>query len=679
MSIFKFITLSQLRKVLSALETRFKKIEYDVENPPTPDWNQNDSSEKNYIANRVCYVGDSEMNHILSGQILSGEYDFIGNVNDVIGFITQNQQYRVVWDEVSYSGTISYNNSCYYIGNGYLSNTNLENTEEPFCIIIFPDGEVQAFPEETGSGLDIYFELYINMPIVHKLDDMYLNGRLIKEGLGYRSAIINNSDSPSLATGEFSVSEGDGYAKGNYSHAEGNSYASGLCQHSEGSSKALSNCQHSEGSSTASGEYQHSEALSTASGTYQHSEASSTVSGAYQHSEGLYSSASGQASHAEGGNTSNITYDNIQLTGAARATTFTVNSVTRSGSTYSGRSLIGCIISNKRVIAETMSGNNISTITLNDYLSTSSISNKKYQITFPTRASGVYSHAEGEGTESTGDGSHSEGINTFASGDGSHQENIMTKALGSYSHQEGMYAISSGEASHSEGYETIANHAYQHVFGQCNVEDPSTNAAGVRGTYVEIVGNGTASGGRSNARTLDWSGNEVLAGKLTVGAGPTSNMDVATKQYVDNTVGNINLPITYIEITRTYNAQTGTYTYTTGLTGEETIALLNANAVVAYNGKEYWASSAEPTVRYYSHINTDGYGNFIVSVFTYYTQNNTWNYNSDIMNLNITSTVTELTDTAISSPSNGEVLMYNSTTSKWENTSLPVYNGGVAR
>jgi hypothetical protein len=43
------------------------------------------------------------------------------------------------------------------------------------------------------------------------------------------------------------------------------------------------------------------------------------------------------------------------------------------------------------------------------------------------------------------------------------------------------------------------------------------------------VGNGTASDERSNARTLDWNGNEVLAGKLTVGVNPTNAMDVATK------------------------------------------------------------------------------------------------------------------------------------------------------
>ena len=42
------------------------------------------------------------------------------------------------------------------------------------------------------------------------------------------------------------------------------------------------------------------------------------------------------------------------------------------------------------------------------------------------------------------------------------------------------------------------------------------------------------------------------------------------------------------------------------------------------------------------------------------------------------STLFDLTDTTISSPTNGEVLMYNSTSGKWENTTLPVYNGGVS-
>jgi len=81
----------------------------------------------------------------------------------------------------------------------------------------------------------------------------------------------------------------------------------------------------------------------------------------------------------------------------------------------------------------------------------------------------------------------------------------------------------------------VAQRNSQHVFGEYNVLDTSGTSTS-RGKYVEIVGKGTADNARSNARTLDWSGNEVLAGKLTVGAAPTNNMDVATKEYVDRSI-----------------------------------------------------------------------------------------------------------------------------------------------
>lgn len=45
------------------------------------------------------------------------------------------------------------------------------------------------------------------------------------------------------------------------------------------------------------------------------------------------------------------------------------------------------------------------------------------------------------------------------------------------------------------------------------------------GPYVEEVGNGSDADHRSNARTLDWNGNETLAGKLTLGALPSADMD----------------------------------------------------------------------------------------------------------------------------------------------------------
>ena len=166
-------------------------------------------------------------------------------------------------------------------------------------------------------------------------------------------------------------------------------------------------------------------------------------------------------------------------------------------------------------------------------------------------ASGAMSHAEGQDTSAVGNASHAEGWSTHATGSSSHAEGHGTTALGFSSHAEGQDTLvvgdqahaegysteARGDYSHAEGFQTIAATKSQHVFGEYNITEIRDQLE--RGTYVEIVGNGTSSA-RSNARTLDWNGNEVLAGKLTLGAAPTENMDAATKQYVDSAVGNVN-------------------------------------------------------------------------------------------------------------------------------------------
>ena len=133
------------------------------------------------------------------------------------------------------------------------------------------------------------------------------------------------------------------------------------------------------------------------------------------------------------------------------------------------------------------------------------------------KANGNYSHAEGGGTASNSY-AHAEGNRTTASGGQSHAEGYQTTASGQYSHSEGNSTTASGSQSHAEGSYTTANHRSQHVFGEYNVEDPSTAAATAKGTYIEIVGCGTSNTNRSNARTLDWNGNEVLKGSLTLGS-----------------------------------------------------------------------------------------------------------------------------------------------------------------
>ena len=170
-------------------------------------------------------------------------------------------------------------------------------------------------------------------------------------------------------------------------------------------------------------------------------------------------------------------------------------------------------------------------------------------------ASGNYSHSEGGFTYARGEYSHAEGYHSFADGVYSHSEGCNNEAVGNYSHAEGNYTHAMGVTSHSEGYGTTASGSYsyaggrnttaqrrsQHVFGEYNILDTSGANETAKGTYIEIVGNGTgtSSSKRSNARTLDWSGNEVLKGKLTVGTAPTNNMDVATKQYVDTATASI--------------------------------------------------------------------------------------------------------------------------------------------
>lgn len=117
----------------------------------------------------------------------------------------------------------------------------------------------------------------------------------------------------------------------------------------------------------------------------------------------------------------------------------------------------------------------------------------------------------------TGDFAVVEGSLSGATGTRAHAEGYNTTASGYDSHAEGNGTTASGSAAHAEGSGTIANHKCQHVFGEFNIGDASSAQATERGNYVEIVGNGAGSFAKSNARTLDWSGNEVLAGTLITG------------------------------------------------------------------------------------------------------------------------------------------------------------------
>lgn len=118
----------------------------------------------------------------------------------------------------------------------------------------------------------------------------------------------------------------------------------------------------------------------------------------------------------------------------------------------------------------------------------------------PSAASGLFSHAEGEG-EATGDTSHAEGKG-FAIGEYSHSEGFGCSAEGRSSHAEGNACIARGENSHAEGKSTIAKRQNSHAEGSYNIQDDAA---------IHSVGIGTATG-RKDAHRITYDGKHYILG-----------------------------------------------------------------------------------------------------------------------------------------------------------------------
>lgn len=144
-------------------------------------------------------------------------------------------------------------------------------------------------------------------------------------------------------------------------------------------------------------------------------------------------------------------------------------------------------------------------------------------------ANNSYAHAEGANTKASGFRSHAEGHGTEASGNNSHTEGSWTKALGKYSHAEGNSTKATGDASHAQNQGTQADGEAQTVIGRFNIADT---------TSAFIIGNGSSDTIRTNCFTVDWSGNAVLKGTLTV-SNPTQSTHAATKSYVDTMIESV--------------------------------------------------------------------------------------------------------------------------------------------
>ena len=202
---------------------------------------------------------------------------------------------------------------------------------------------------------------------------------------------------------------------------------------------------------------------------------------------------------------------------------------------------------------------------------------------------GEYAWAEGRKTTASGNYSHAEGGGTTASGTVSHAEGDSTTASGTVSHAEGDNTTASGTTSHAEGWGTTAQGNNQHVQGKFNIADT---------TSAHIVGNGSPSK-RSNAHTLDWSGNAWFAGDVYTGSTSGTNKDegskvLATKEYVDSkTSANYTYDkVVYVlppsEVTTTtgktaftQDSEARTFTAIGAITGEDPVTYENVITLTA--------------------------------------------------------------------------------------------------
>ena len=169
--------------------------------------------------------------------------------------------------------------------------------------------------------------------------------------------------------------------------------------------------------------------------------------------------------------------------------------------------------------------------------------------------------------------------------------------------------ITTSHAAHVEGIGNISLGDYQHIQGKFNVSDS---------TKAFIIGNGTDVDHRSNALTVDWSGNADIAGDLTTG------------------------------VTLTTTAQT-------------------VGAAI----NELAASSAT-TLDSLSNVDITTPANKDVLQYNSTTQQ--WENGPVSGGGGGSSTLSGLTDVALSTPTDNQVLKYNATNQVWENGAAP---GGI--
>ena len=457
----------------------------------TEKWDMTDSANRKLVQESVLRVGINQVVQVIWKLQIGSIYDLIGDAQDLRNYVTHLELEEELTSYVQYEdikGFLKFK--------GYVDvKQDLPNNAEVYDMYkaIF-DGVSYFYNEEEEWEL-LYDTSASGVGKNTEGQTFIIDGTEYTGGIG--SEQFNNYKL-NKSVGEYSHAEGySTTALGIRSHAEGfGTIASGETAHAEGASTTASGvCAHAEGSNTiASGNFSHAEGWTTeASGANSHAEGQRTIaSGIFAHAEGYETVADAKYSHAEGNGTHALgtrSHAEGEATYAYGASSHCEGQTTKA---YG--------------ISSHAEGNNTETGAVNGSGLTSglyahaegdgskALSEDSHAEGSGTTASNVAAHAEGSGTEASGAQSHAEGLGTKAIGTAAHAEGNLTIAPGTESHAEGNGSHATGNYSHAEGNATNANGASSHAEGD------TTTAVGLRshaeGYHTVAVGDQSHAGGK---------------------------------------------------------------------------------------------------------------------------------------------------------------------------------------
>jgi hypothetical protein len=372
-----------------------------------------------------------------------------------------------------------------------------------------------AYPEPGTVATGYYASAQVDVPESRSIQPINNTGQYshAEGGLSYTAGLYSHAEGYfTFASGTASHTEGDNtLTKGVATHAEGSgSIASGSASHAEGfNTRATGSYSHVEGEgSITKGESSHAEGYFTiASGSHSHAEGYQTVSkGSYSHAEGTTTIASGSYSHAEGYGTI-AAGDYSHAEGVANYAYSSTSHVEGGGNS---------IDINSHTAHAEGSGNTIRTDGrrahaegMNNVVQSEGAhvegANNWVGATggFPTHgvyahaegwftsASGMASHAEGNGSKVLAFAAHAEGLSTYNIGYGAHTEGAISSASGQYSHAEGVNTKTLGIGSNTKGFWSIAYGTASMAWGVGVIASGSfATGSDITGSISEVTSSG---------------------------------------------------------------------------------------------------------------------------------------------------------------------------------------------